>query len=148
MQVILLQKVENLGNLGDVVKVKSGYGRNYLVPKGFATEASDANLKSFEERRKELEMAAADALSIAEVRCAELAGHTLYIPAKAGNEGRLYGSVGSADIVEAAAKGGIDIKRSQVRMDELIRQVGEYEVKIRLHTDVQGTVKVNVVPAK
>ncbi len=146
MEIILLEKVENLGNLGDRVRVKSGYARNYLVPKGIATEATTANIARFEARRAELEMAAADAMTAAQARKNALEQLQLTIAAKAGNEGRLFGSVGPADIADAAAAAGVEIKRGQVRLDELLRQVGEYEVGVHLHTDVDAVIKVSVVP--
>ncbi len=145
MEVILLEKIDNLGSLGDRVTVKGGYARNFLIPKGKATEASDANVAAFEARRAELEKAQADVRAAAEARLAELAGLALTIAAKVGTEGRLFGSVGPADIVIAAAEAGIEIQRSEVRMDEPIRQVGETEVGVHLHSDVNGVIKVEVV---
>ena len=148
MDVILLEKVENLGDLGERVKVKPGYARNFLIPKGKATEATDTNIAAFEARRAELEKAAADARSGAETTLAELHGVTLSIASKVGSEGRLFGSVGSADVVTAASRLGVELKKSQVRMGELIRQVGEYEIDLQLHSDVRGSVKVEVIAAE
>jgi large subunit ribosomal protein L9 len=145
MEVILLEKIDNLGSLGDRVTVKGGYARNFLIPKGKATEASDANVAAFEARRAELEKAQADVRAAAEARLAELAGLALTIAAKVGTEGRLFGSVGPADIVIAAAEAGIEIQRSEVRMDEPIRQIGETEVGVHLHSDVNGVIRVEVV---
>ena len=148
MEVILLEKVDNLGSLGDRVTVKGGYARNFLIPKGKATEASEANVAAFEARRAELEKAQSDVRAAAEARLAEVAGLALTIAAKVGTEGRLFGSVGPADIVIAAAEAGVEIQRSEVRMDEPIRQVGETEVGVHLHTDVNGVIKVEVVAAE
>ena len=148
MEVILLEKVDNLGSLGDRVTVKGGYARNFLIPKGKATEASEANVAAFEARRAELEKAQSDVRAAAEARLTEVAGLALTIAAKVGTEGRLFGSVGPADIVIAAAEAGVEIQRSEVRMDEPIRQVGETEVGVHLHTDVNGVIKVEVVAAE
>ncbi len=145
MEVILLDKVENLGNLGDQVKVKPGYGRNYLIPKGKAKPATPENIKYFEERRAELEKAAAEALQAAEQRKAQLEGLTVTINAKAGDEGKLFGSVGTADIAEAVTAAGVEIGRHEVRMPEgPIRSTGEYEIELHLHSDVDATVQVVV----
>jgi large subunit ribosomal protein L9 len=148
MEVILLEKVDNLGSLGDRVTVKRGYGRNFLIPKGKATEASEANVAAFEARRAELEKTQSDLRAAAEARLAELEGLALTIAAKVGTEGRLFGSVGPADIVIAAAESGIEIQRSEVRMAEPIRQIGETEVGVHLHADVNGVIKVEVVAAE
>jgi len=146
MEVILLEKVENLGNLGDRIQVKSGFARNYLVPKGFATAATPANIEAFEARRAELERSSADAITAAQGRKTALEELTVTIEAKAGNEGRLFGSVGPADIAEAVTSLGVTIRRGQVRLDDILRQVGEYEVRVHLHADVDATVNVAVVP--
>ena len=116
MEVILLQKVANLGNIGDRVKVKSGFGRNFLLPQGKATLATPDNVKRFEARRAELEKAAREHFSSAEERAGQLKEFKLVIPAKAGTEGKLFGSIGTADIAEAATKAGIRIERSEVRL--------------------------------
>jgi len=146
MEVILLQKVENLGDLGDKVKVRSGYGRNYLLPKGKAKRATPENIAEFEARRAELERVAAEALAAAQSRKAQLEGLEVTIPAKAGDEGRLFGSIGTADIAEAVTKAGVAIERQEVRMPEgPIRAIGEYEITLHLHTDVDGSVRVVVV---
>ena len=138
MEVILLQKVANLGNIGDKVKVKPGYGRNFLLPSGKAALATAANLKKFEERRAELEKAAADSLTSAQARAKQLEGFKLELHAKAGTEGKLFGSVGTADIAEALTKAGIAIERSEVRLPGgPIRLIGEHHVKLHLHTDVE-----------
>lgn len=145
MQVILLEKVENLGNLGDKVKVRAGYGRNFLIPQGKATAATPANIARFEERRAELEKAAAEALAGAEARKAKLDGLVVTIAAKAGDEGKLFGSVGTTDIAHAATAAGYTIERHEVRLPEgPFRALGEYEVAIHLHTDVNATIKLNI----
>ncbi len=145
MDVILLEKVENLGNLGDRVEVKAGYGRNYLIPKGKATEANAENVARFEARRAELEALAADKLTRAEVRAAHLAELIVTLTVKAGNEGRLYGSVGSADIAAAVSAAGTELNKHEVRMPQgPIRQVGEYDVMVQLHADVTCEIRVNV----
>jgi large subunit ribosomal protein L9 len=146
MQVILMEKVTNLGELGDVVKVKDGFARNFLIPQGKAKRATEANLKAFEGRRAELEKAQAEALAKAQERGAKLEGLTLQIVQKAGVDGRLFGSVTNYDIVEALVKQGHEIERSQVRMPAgPLKQVGEYPIQIQLHTDVVATVSVSVL---
>ncbi len=137
MDVILLEKVANLGNLGDRVQVRSGYARNFLLPKGKATLATPANVKKFEARRAELEKVASDALAGAEARKAKLEGFTLTIRAKAGNEGKLFGSIGTNDIAEAATAAGQEISRGELRLpDGPLRTVGEHVVSVHLHTDI------------
>jgi len=137
MEVILLEKVENLGSLGDRVNVKPGYGRNFLIPSGKATPATEEHIKAFEARRAELEKTAADALSEAEARRDRLADMTITIKAKAGEEGKLFGSIGTADIAAAIVADGVKVERSEVRLPEgAFRQLGEYRVLIHLHTDV------------
>lgn len=147
MEVILLQKVENLGNLGDRVKVRPGYGRNYLIPQGKAAPATPENVAAFEARRAELEKQAAEALAAAEARKAaieKLGGVT--IAAKTGEEGKLFGSVGTVDIAEALTAAGVEVERREVRLPEgPIRVAGEHEVEIHLHTDVNVSLKVTVV---
>jgi large subunit ribosomal protein L9 len=146
MQVILMEKVANLGNLGDVVKVKDGYARNFLIPHGKAKRATADNLKAFESRRAELERAQADTLSKAQERGAKLDGFTLQITQKAGPDGRLFGSVTNYDIVEALHKQGHEVERANVRMPQgPLKQVGEYPIGIALHTDVAVTIKVAVL---
>ena len=137
MELILLQKVANLGNIGDRVKVKSGYGRNYLLPKGKATLATPTNVARFEARRAELEKIAGDELQRAQRRAEALKDFKLNITAKAGTEGKLFGSVGTADIAEAATKAGHELARSEVRLPEgPLRSVGEHTVQVHLHADV------------
>jgi large subunit ribosomal protein L9 len=146
MQVILMEKVANLGELGDVVKVKDGFARNFLIPQGKAKRATEANLKAFEGRRAELEKAQAETLAKAQERGAKLEGLMLQIVQKAGPDGHLFGSVTNYDIVEALEKQGHEVERSQVRMPVgPLKQVGEYPIQIQLHTDVVATVSVAVL---
>ncbi len=146
MQVILMEKVANLGNLGDVVRVKDGFARNYLIPHGKAKRATEANLKAFEARRAELEQAQAAALAQARERAAKLEGLTLQIVQKAGVDGRLFGSVTNYDIVEALKAQGHEVERSQVRMPAgPLKQVGDAQLQIVLHTDVVVTITVSVL---
>jgi len=147
MEVILLEKVTNLGNLGDKVTVKPGYGRNLLIPQGKAVMATKENLEQFEERRAELEKAAADALQQAQARAEKLAELAqVSIGANVGEEGKLFGSIGPADIAEAITAAGVEVEKADVKMPEgPIRQTGEYEIALQLHTDVEQSIKVNVV---
>jgi large subunit ribosomal protein L9 len=146
MQVILLEKVANLGNLGDVVKVKDGFARNFLLPQGKAKRATEANLKAFEARRAELEKSQADQLAKAQERGAKLEGLTLQIVQKAGVDGRLFGSVTNYDIVEALKAQGHEVERSMVRMPSgPLKQVGDYPIQLQLHADVVATVNVSVL---
>lgn len=146
MQVILLEKVKNLGSLGDKVAVRPGYGRNYLIPQGKAVAATAKNLAEFEARRAEYEKAQSDHLAQAQSRAAKLADLSVVISRKTGGEGRLFGSVSTADIAEAVSKAGVQINRQEVRLPEgSLRQVGEYSVALHLHTDVDAAVTVRVV---
>ena len=146
MEVILLQKVANLGNIGDKVKVKSGYGRNYLLPEGKATLATADNVAKFEARRAELEKSANDELSAAQARAVKLEGYKLTLTARAGGEGKLFGSVGTADIAEGVQRAGHKIERSEVRLPHgPIRQAGEHIVHLHLHTDVTVDLPVVIV---
>ena len=146
MQVILMEKLANLGDLGEVVKVKDGYARNYLIPHGKAKRATEANIKAFEVRRTELEKAQAEALAKAQERGAKLDGLTVQIVQKAGVDGRLFGSVTNYDIVEALTKQVHEVERSQVRMpDGPLKQVGDYKLQIALHPDVIVAINVAVV---
>ena len=146
MQVILMEKLANLGNLGDVVKVKDGYARNYLIPYGKAKRATEANIEAFQARRAELEKAQAEALARAQERGAKLEGLTLQIMQKAGVDGRLFGSVTNYDIIEALTRQGHEVERSQVRMpDGALKQVGDYRMQIALHPDVVVAINVAVV---
>jgi large subunit ribosomal protein L9 len=143
MDVILLQKVANLGTIGDRVKVKSGYGRNYLLPSGRATLATAANVARFELRRAELEKLAGEELGSAQQRAESLREFRVTITAKAGSEGKLFGSVGTADIAEACTAAGQKVNRSEVRLPTgPIRQVGEHQVTLHLHTDVEVAIIV------
>ena len=147
MEVILLEKVANVGALGDKVTVKSGYARNFLIPQGKAVFASNANVAEFEARRAELEKQAAEKLAAAESRKAAIeAIDGVTIAHQAGDEGKLFGSVGTGDIADAVTAAGVEVTRAEVRMPEgAIREVGEFEFAIHLHTDVDATVKVTVV---
>ncbi len=147
MDVILLQKVKNLGNLGDRVKVKPGYSRNFLIPYGKAVPATAANVADFDKRRAEFEARANETLAAAEARKARLEGAAVTIKANASTEGKLYGSVGPRDIAEAFTAAGLPLEKSEVIMGEgPIRRVGETEVEVHLHADVHTTVKVVVAP--
>jgi large subunit ribosomal protein L9 len=147
MEIILLQKVANLGQIGDRVKVKSGYARNYLVPTGRATMATVANIAKFEAQRHELEAKAAAELSAAQTRAQKVEGFKLEIRAKAGTEGKLFGSIGTTDIAEAASKAGQAISRAEVRMPNgPIRTTGDHQVQLHLHTDVDVTLPVSIIP--
>ncbi|HTV96971.1 MAG TPA: 50S ribosomal protein L9 [Steroidobacteraceae bacterium] len=146
MDIILLQKVANLGQIGDRVKVKPGYARNYLVPTGRATMATPANIAKFEAQRHELEAKAHEELTAAQGRAAQLQNFKLELKAKAGTEGKLFGSIGTADIAEAAVKAGHPVSRSEVRMPNgPIRSTGEHQVQVHLHADVDVTVTVTIV---
>jgi large subunit ribosomal protein L9 len=146
MEIILLQKVANLGNIGDRVKVKSGFGRNYLLPEGKATLATPTNVARFEERRSELEKIARDQLVSAEERSAALKDYKLVIRAKAGTEGKLFGSVGTADISEALKRENFNVARSEVRLPSgALRMVGEHVVNLHLHADVDVPLNVSIV---
>ncbi|MGH8162601.1 MAG: 50S ribosomal protein L9 [Gammaproteobacteria bacterium] len=147
MEVILLDRVENLGKLGDKVKVRSGYGRNFLIPKGKAVRVTPKSLAEFEARRAELEAHASDLLTRAEARKKALDGQRFEIKARAGTEGKLYGSVGTSDIADALAAAGHELERREVRLPDTgaFHEVGEYEVALHLHTDVNATVIIAVV---
>jgi large subunit ribosomal protein L9 len=146
MEIILLQKVANLGNIGDRVKVKPGYGRNFLLPQGKATLATADNVAKFEARRAEFEKVAREELGGAQARAAKLEGFKLTFTAKAGGEGKLFGSVGTSDIAEALNKAGHKIERSEVRLSHgPIRQVGEHVVQLHLHTDITVDLPVVIV---
>ncbi len=147
MDLILLEKVLNVGDLGDLVKVKSGYGRNYLVPQGKAASATKENIAHFEVRRAELEAAAEDKLGKAKARQAALADLKVEISANASDEGNLYGSIGPREIAIAVTDLGHEVNKSEVIMGEgPIRTVGEFDVPLQLHSDVEVTIKVIVVP--
>jgi large subunit ribosomal protein L9 len=146
MNVILLERVNNLGDLGDEVAVKPGFARNYLIPNSKAVQANKANRAYFEERRADLEKAADDKLGEARSRAEKLAETVVTIMVKSGEEGRLYGSVGTQDIADALVRDGHTVVRSEVRMPEgAIRSLGEYEIALQLHSDVTVEIKVAVV---
>ena len=146
MKVILLDRVENLGAIGDLVSVKSGYGRNYLIPNGKAALATAQNIKELEKKKEELEKRAAEQLEAAKSRGDLIKGMSLTISANVESEGKLYGSVGPVDIVEAFDKVGVKVERSEIRMpDGPIREIGESDISLHLHTDVDINVSVNVV---
>lgn len=143
MEVILLQKVDNVGGIGDLVRVKSGYARNYLIPQGKATLATADNKAKFESRRAELEAKAAAELAAAQERAKKLEGLTLKIEMQAGAEGKLFGSVGTVDIAEEIGKRGIEIERSEIRLpDGPLRSVGDHQIELHLHADVNVALKV------
>jgi large subunit ribosomal protein L9 len=146
MQVILMERLANLGNLGDVVKVKDGYARNYLIPQGKAKRATEENLKAFEAKRAELEKAQAAALAQARERGTKLDGQTFKTSQKAGVDGRLFGSVTNYDLVELLKAAGHEVERSQIRMPTgPLKQVGDYQIQIALHTDVVVTISISVI---
>lgn len=146
MQVILLEKINKLGKLGDTVEVKSGYARNYLLPLGKATEATPANLQKLEERRAELEAEQAAVLADAQARGEKLNGIVITMSVKAGSEGRLFGAVTSQDIAEAVTNAGVKLEKRDVRIaDGSIRSIGEHEIVLNLHADVVVSLQVNVV---
>ena len=148
MEVILLKKVENLGALGNVVKVRPGYARNHLIPQGKAKMATKANLAEFEAIRAELEAEAQATLAAAEARKAQLEGMVLTIKAKAGNEGKLFGSVSNHEIADAIKAAGVEVERREIRMSQgALRHVGEFEISLHLHTEVNATIKVVVEAA-
>jgi large subunit ribosomal protein L9 len=147
MNVILLERISNLGDLGEEVAVKGGFARNFLIPQGKAVRASKENREVFEARRTELERVAQERLGGAQARAAKLTGASVTIAAKSGEEGKLYGSVGTHDIAEALTALGTEVAKSEVRLPQgPIRMIGEYDVELHLHTDVEVTVKVIVVP--
>jgi large subunit ribosomal protein L9 len=149
MEIILLQKVDNVGGIGDLVRVKSGYARNYLIPQGKATLATPENKAKFESRRAELEAKAAAELAAAQVRAKKLEGLALKIEMQAGAEGKLFGSVGTVDIAEEIGKRGIEVERSEIRLpDGPLRLVGEHEVELHLHADVNVGIKVVIEAAE
>ena len=146
MQVILLEKIVNLGSLGDVVKVKEGFARNYLIPNGKAKRATAANLAEFEQRRADLEKAQGDALAKAQEKAARLEGLMVQITQKAGVDGKLFGSVTNVDISEALKVHGVDVPKAMIRMPQgPLKQVGDHPLKIALHADVLVTVTVSVL---
>jgi large subunit ribosomal protein L9 len=146
MQVILMEKVVNLGALGDVVKVKDGYARNFLIPQGMAKRATAANLKEFEGRRADLEKKANEQLTGAQERAQKLEGMKIDIAQKAGVDGRLFGSVTNADISEALGKQGLQVKKAEIRMPQgPLKHIGEFPIVLHLHADVEANIVVHVV---
>lgn len=149
MEVILLEKVRNLGNLGDTVKVRSGFGRNYLIPHGKAVIANDKNKASFEARRAELEKHAADELTKAQARAQTMQGATVQIVAKAGEEGKLFGSIGTVDIAEAMTQNGFPLERAEIHLPAgPLKHIGDFEIPVSLHTEVNFKIHVSVVAEK
>jgi large subunit ribosomal protein L9 len=149
MNVILLDNVENLGRIGDLVKVKPGYGRNFLIPHGKAALATPANIKAMEARRAELEKSAAEELAAARARAKAFEGVEVVISANAGSEDKLFGSVGPIDICTALEEVQVEVERSEIRMPEgPIQQLGEYEIGVHLHPEVNAQIKVRVVAAE
>ena len=147
MQVILMEKVVNLGGLGDVVKVKDGFARNFLIPHGKAKRATEKNLKEFESKRTDLEKKANEHLTGAQERGAKLEGMKIDIAQKAGADGRLFGSVTNADIAEALGKQGLTVKKAEIRMPQgSLKHIGEFPIVIHLHSDVLANIVVHVVP--
>lgn len=147
MEVILLKKVGHLGSLGDKVHIRPGYGRNYLIPQGFAVPANEENLRLFEERRAELEQHAAEAYAIADERRGQLDGLTVTVARKAGDEGRLFGSVGASDIAKAVQDKGLALEKREIRLSSgPFRAAGEYQLTVQLHPEVSATLKLEVVP--
>ena len=146
MEIILMDKVVNLGNLGDVVKVKDGYARNFLIPQGMAKRANKANIAAFAERKAELEKQSAEKLAVAQARAEKLAGIAITIAQKAGVDGRLFGSINNADIAGALAAQGMEVAKAEVRLPEgPFKAVGEYPVTPSLHSDVTCDITVTVV---
>jgi len=145
MEVILLEKIRRLGDLGEKVKVKPGFGRNFLIPEGKAVPATPENIAKFEARRAELEKAHAEALGVAASRAEKLNALTLTIKRKAGDEGKLFGSVSTGDIAEAATAAGVELHKHEVRLPEgPFRATGQYEVSLNLHADVDAKVKLSI----
>ena len=146
MDVILLEKVENLGNLGDKVAVRPGYGRNFLIPAGRAVAATPENLKAFEARRAELEKQAAERIAAAMARKERLDGLAITIKHRAGDEGKLFGSVGTSDVAHVVSALGIELEKSEIRLPQgALRVTGEHDVTVHLHSDVHATLKVTIV---
>ena len=146
MQVILLERIANLGNLGDVVKVKSGFGRNFLIPQGKAKPATKDNIAEVEQRRAELEAVFAAQFAAAQQRAEKLNGFVVTLAAKAGEGGKLFGSIGTRDIAEAATAAGIELTKSEVLLPNgALRNTGEYDIAVRVHADVEATIKLAVV---
>lgn len=147
MEIILLEKIANLGNLGDKVVVRPGYGRNFLIPQGKAVVATAEKLAEFEQRRAELERKAAAELAAAEARAEAIGNLTVTIAQKAGDEGRLYGSVGTKDIADAATSAGVEVHKNEIHLPSgPIRHTGDFEIAVQLHGDVVGRLALKIVP--
>jgi large subunit ribosomal protein L9 len=147
MQVILLEKIRNLGTVGDKVSVKPGYSRNYLIPRGKAVSATPANVAKFEARRVELEKMATEVLAAAQQRATKMSNLTVTMRAKAGDEGKLFGSIGIREIIKAIQAAGHDVQKSEVALPEgAIRKIGEYPITLQLHSDVSVTINLSVLP--
>ena len=145
MQILLLEKIHNLGDLGDEVRVKPGFARNFLIPQGKAVPATPEFREEFESRRAELEKQQADVLAVAQRRASELDGMVITLVRKAGDEGKLFGSVGASDIADAVTEQGVEVQRTEVRMNEPnLRQTGEYEVGFQVHPDVTANITLKV----
>ncbi|MDH5378778.1 MAG: 50S ribosomal protein L9 [Gammaproteobacteria bacterium] len=149
MEVILLEKIQNLGTVGDKVKVRPGYGRNYLLPQGKAVSATEETIAKFEERRAELEKRATETLAAAQARHESMSEAKIKIEAKASDEGKLYGSIGTRDIAIAATEAGYQLNKNEVLLPGgVIRSIGEFEIALQLHPDVSSSIKLEVTPAK
>jgi large subunit ribosomal protein L9 len=146
MEVILFEKIDRLGSIGDLVNVKAGFARNFLLPQGKAKVATDANKAEIESRRAEFEKLAADALAAAEKRCEKIEAMAISITAKSGTEGKLFGSIGNMDIASALNEAGVEVEKREVRLpDGPLRQAGEYEITLHLHSDVDAVAKVTII---
>lgn len=146
MEVILLEQIRNLGNIGDKVSIKSGYGRNFLIPQGKVVPATEDNIKQFEEKRAELEAKASEIRAAAEERAAKLRDLSITMASKSGDEGKLFGSIGTRDIAEAISSQSIDVAKSEIILpDGAIRNTGEYAIDVQLHTEIVVTVRVAVI---
>ena len=147
MNIILLEKVKNLGAIGDQVKVRAGYGRNFLVPQGKAVPATKENVEVFEAKRAELEAKAAEVLAASQARADKLAEMTVEIVSKAGDEGKLFGSISAGNIADAVTAAGTELSKNEVSLpDGPLRNIGEVEIVVQVHPDVTGSVKINVIP--
>ena len=148
MKVVLKERVENLGVLGDIVNVKPGYARNFLIPFGKAVQATEANIVTFEKQKAELEKAEAQRFEAAQAKAEEISNKEFIILAKAGDGGKLFGSVGTKEVADAVTEAGIEVEKSQVRMPEgVIRSIGEFELSVHLYTNIDATIKVIVEPS-
>ena len=147
MNIILLEKVKNLGNMGEQVKVRGGFGRNFLIPQGKAVPATKANVEAFNEKKAELEAAAAERLAAAEARAEKLQTVSVQISSKSGDEGKLYGSINARDIAKAISEAGVDVEKHEVNLpDGPLRNLGEVDILLQLHPDVSATLTISVIP--